>query len=154
MTSCWQMVSDSLTTSDSRSECWTEVMQCDSLRTIGRATTQTCTLTEVTGLNLHLWCVACSGETQGLHQDHNEAGKGHWDSCWSLWDTRCTCSLSKNWVCDKTKVAGIGTIALPNRPAESKTGGSGAAVAGWDGPAQLEVVLPCYIYHMSKHRKS
>ena len=32
---------------------------------------------------------------------------------------------------DKTKVAGIGTVALPNRPADSEAGGSGAAAAGW-----------------------
>ena len=55
------------------------------------------------------------------------------------------CSGNQNWVCDKTKVAGIGTqaVALPNRPAESK--GSGAAAAEWACSAQLEVVLVIYI---------
>ena len=31
-------------------------------------------------------------------------------------------------------MAGIGTVALRNRPADSKAGGSGAAAAGWAGP--------------------
>ena len=36
-------------------------------------------------------------------------------------------------MCDKTGVAGIGTVALPNRPADSGANGSGAAGAGWAG---------------------
>ena len=40
-------------------------------------------------------------------------------------------------MCDKTKVAGIGTIALPNRPADSEAGGSGVAAAEWPGPVRF-----------------
>ena len=48
------------------------------------------------------------------------------------------------WLCN-----GFGTVALPSRPADSsKAGGSGAAAAGWAGPAQLEVVLTCYITYV------
>ena len=59
---------------------------------------------------------------------------GRWDSSW--WDARR--AGSKTWVCGKTKVAGIGTVALPNRPAGSlsEAGGSGAAVAEWPGPVR------------------
>ena len=37
-------------------------------------------------------------------------------------------------MCDKTKVAGIGAVALLNREAHSEAGDSGAAAAGWAGP--------------------
>ena len=43
---------------------------------------------------------------------------------------------SKNWVWYKTKVAGFGTVALPNRQADSGAGGSGAAAAEWPGPVR------------------
>ena len=56
--------------------------------------------------------------------------RSRWDSSW--WDARRT--GSKSWVYDKTKVAGIGTVALPNRPADSEAGGSGAAAAEWPAP--------------------
>ena len=36
-------------------------------------------------------------------------------------------------MCDKTEVAGIGTVALPNRPADSEADGFEAAGAGWAG---------------------
>ena len=58
-------------------------------------------------------------------------------------------------MCDKTKVAGIGTVALQNRPADSEAGGFGAAAAGWAGPSQLEfeVVLTCYITYVKTQKK-
>ena len=49
-------------------------------------------------------------------------------------------------MCDKSKVAGIGTVALPNKPADSKAGGSGAA-------AQLEFVLACCITYVKTQKK-
>ena len=56
-------------------------------------------------------------------------------------------------MCDKTKVAGICTVALPNRPADCEAGGSGAAAAGWAGPSQLEVFLACYITYVQIQKK-
>ena len=50
--------SKSLRRTTTDSECWTEVISRDSLRTIGRAPALTCTWTEVTGLNLNWWCAA------------------------------------------------------------------------------------------------
>ena len=54
---------------------------------------------------------------------------------------------------DQTKVAGIGTVALPNRPADSEAGGCGSAAAGWAGPSQLEVVLACCITYVKTQEK-
>ena len=51
--------------------------------------------------------------------------RGCWDSSW-CW-ARST--HSQSWVCDKTKVAGIGTVVLQNRLADSEAGGSGAGLS-------------------------
>ena len=58
--------------------------------------------------------------------------RSRWDSSW--WDARR--AGSKNWVCERTKVAGICTKSLPNRPADSEADGSGAAAAEWPGPVR------------------
>ena len=90
-----------------------ELKSCNSLRTIGRAPTLTCTRTEHSGLNLNCSGTACSGETA------LRSLRGRWDSSW--WDARR--AGSKNWVSDKTKLAGIGTVPhtnrVFNRPADS-----------------------------------
>ena len=46
-------------------------------------------------------------------------------------------------MCNKTKVAGIGTVALPNRQADSEAGGSGAAVAEGLAQSDTERLLEC-----------
>ena len=40
------------------------------------------------------------------------------------------------------------SVALPNRPANSEEGGSGAAAAGWARTSQIEVVLACFITYV------
>ena len=136
VTASWRWIRvTSLTTTDS--ECWTEIMLCDSLRITGRAPSRTCTWTEVTRLNLN-WSgtgsTACSGETLTPISVQ-------------------LCSGNQFWVCDKTAVASIGTVALPNWPSDGEAGGSGAAGAGCAGPSLLEVVLAGYITCVKTQKK-
>ena len=48
-------------------------------------------------------------------------------------DIQFDAALLARTECDKTKVAGIGTVALPIRPADHEAGGSGTA-ATWACP--------------------
>ena len=77
----------------------------DSLRTMSRAPTRTSTLAEVSWLNLNWSVAACWRDSESALR--------------SLRDSSLCSAGSQTWVCDKTKMAGNGIVALPNRPAES-----------------------------------
>ena len=76
--------------------------------------------------------------------------RGCWDSSW-CW-ARST--HSQSWVCDKTKVAGIGTVVLQNRLADSEAGGSWAGLSDTAQHQWIQwriLFKKHYIFHDTHH---